>query len=147
MRDGLHHLSHDHGELNRRVLAISAQIRQPAGSPGGMAYGLVDLRELLFTHFAREEEGLFPFVAERVPALASRVNEMAIAHDTICGSLSRACYLASQRADQAQLLAVYERFEQAYASHARAESELLGLLEEQLGEHDRERLQSLLDGL
>ena len=147
MRDALPHLSQDHGELNRRVLAISAQLRRESGSASSLAYSLVDLRELMFTHFAREEEGVFPFVAERIPALASRVQEMAIAHDTICGALSRACHLASTAGDRAQLLALYERFEQAYAAHAHSEAELFETLDRQLDASDREHLAALVQGV
>ncbi len=148
MRDGVRDLSHDHAELNRRVIAISARMHQAPPVPAGdLAYALVDLRELLFTHFAREEEGLFPFVAERAPAFAARVQEMAVAHDTICGALARASHLASIDADRAQLTSVYERFEHAYAEHARSESELLGALDIALDTNDRERLAALIESL
>lgn len=148
MRDGVRDLSHDHAELNRRVLAISARMQQqPPVSSGDLADALDELRELLFAHFAREEEGLFPFVAERAPASASRVQEMAIAHDTICGALSRAAQLASLDGDVAQVRAFYERFEHAYAEHARSESELLAALEVQLPPEQRERLAALIETL
>lgn len=148
MRDGVRDLSHDHAELNCRVLAISARMKQqPSVADVVTADALVDLRELLFTHFAREEEGLFPFVAERVPALAARVQDMAIAHDTICGALARACHLASVDGDRSQLAALYERFEHAYAEHARSEGELLATLDVQLDANDRERLAALVEAL
>jgi iron-sulfur cluster repair protein YtfE (RIC family) len=145
MRDGVRDLSHDHGELNRRVFAISARIHQP--NPSGIVDALVDLRELLFTHFAREEEGLFPFVAELVPGFAARVQAMAIAHDTICGALARACHLASIEGEHDQLTAVYERFEHAYAEHARSEAELLAALDLQLDAKERDRLATLVEAL
>ncbi len=147
MRDAVRDLSHDHGELNRRVLALSARMGEPKLDPQGVAHLLVELRELLFTHFAREEEGLFPFVAERIPSFAMRVHDMAVAHDTICGALSRACHLASLAAERSQLVAVYERFERAYAEHARTESELLAALDLQLDAADRDRLAALVEGL
>ena len=146
-RDGLHQMSHDHGELNRRVIAIAAQLQQPTSAPRIVAYALVDLRELLFTHFAREEEGLFPFVADRLPDETSRVHAMAVAHDTICGALSRACHLASSDGEMAQLRAIFERFQEAYAAHARAEADLLETLGTKLDVGAREQLAAIVERL
>lgn len=146
-RDGLQHLSHDHGELNRRVITIAAQLQQLTTTPRTVAYALVDLRELLFTHFAREEEGLFPFVAERLPDETARVHAMAVAHDTICGALSRVCHLASSDRELAQLRAIFDRFQDAYAAHARAEADLLETLGTRLDAAAREQLASIVEGL
>jgi len=145
MRDGVRDLSHDHAELNRRVLALSTRMQQQP--VGDVAEAMLELRELLFTHFAREEEGLFPFVAEHASGFTTRVYEMANAHDTICGALARACHLASVDGDAAQLAAVYERFERAYAEHARSEGELLATLDLQLSAEDREQLAALVEAL
>jgi iron-sulfur cluster repair protein YtfE (RIC family) len=149
MTDPVQELVHDHADINRRVLALGAGIRaldRPDGN--GMAVALVhrldELRELLFLHFAREEEGLFPFVAE---AVADRVQAMAMAHDAICGGLARMCHLASANAELAQVLAVFARFEAAYASHADAESELLRELTARLDAEQRARLADLVRGL
>lgn len=63
MTDTLDDLAHDHADLNRRVLELGAQLRalQRAGAgPAGLEATLSELRERLFLHFAREEEGLFP---------------------------------------------------------------------------------------
>ncbi|HEU4730248.1 MAG TPA: hemerythrin domain-containing protein, partial [Kofleriaceae bacterium] len=94
MTDPVEELVHDHADINRRVLALGTAIRALDRNRGnGMALALVnrlsELRELLFLHFAREEEGLFPFVAEAVPELAEQVQAMAVAHDAICGGLAR----------------------------------------------------------
>ncbi|HEY0254479.1 MAG TPA: hemerythrin domain-containing protein [Kofleriaceae bacterium] len=146
MRDGLHALTHDHGELNRRVLDLSALVA--AAEPGSdLLDALVELREELFAHFAREEEGLFPYITAELPELASRVLEMAFVHDTVCGALSRACHTAERDASRAQLVALYERFEQAYAGHARAESDFLEELQTRLTEGQRVQLSELVAGL
>ncbi|MFT3695839.1 MAG: hemerythrin domain-containing protein [Kofleriaceae bacterium] len=144
MRDGLLPISYDHAALNRRVLDTSALVAAQA-STETLTAALVDLREELFDHFAREEEGLFPFVAELVPALADRVHEMATAHDTICGALSRTCHAAQTNADL--LEALYERFEQAYAIHARSEADLLDGLSELLDAVQRDQLAQLIANL
>lgn len=89
-----------------------------------VADDLGELREELFHHFAREEEGLFPFVTDVFPEHAAQVETMATAHDAICGALARAYHLATSNADAAIVISIYNRFEQAYAAHARAESEL-----------------------
>lgn len=66
MSDPVRDLAHDHADLNRRVLALAAAFgtcsRTPDASAESLAPKLVELRETLFLHFVREEEGLFPFM-------------------------------------------------------------------------------------
>jgi iron-sulfur cluster repair protein YtfE (RIC family) len=152
MIDPVQALVHDHAELNRRVFAVGSAIRALDCEDGnGLAVALAsrldELREMMFLHFAREEEGLFPFVAELVPGLAEQVHGMALAHDAICGGLARMCHLATANAEPTLITAVFDRFEAAYASHAEVEAELLRALSAQLGPGDRERLAELVRGL
>lgn len=152
MTDPVQDLVHDHADINRRVLALGAAIRALDRNDGnGLAVALVhrmsELRELLFLHFAREEEGLFPFVAEMVPDLAGPVHEMALAHDTICGALARMYHLAAANGSVHVILAVFARFEAAYARHAEAEAELLRELTARLDHGQRGRLAELVRGL
>ena len=152
MIDPVQELVHDHADINRRVLALGAAIRALDRNDGhGMAVALVgqlgELRELLFLHFAREEEGLFPFASEAVPELAAPVQAMAMAHDAICGGLARMCHLASANADLTVVLAVFGRFETTYATHADSEAELLRQLTARLDGAQRARLAELVRGL
>jgi iron-sulfur cluster repair protein YtfE (RIC family) len=152
MIDPVQELVHDHSDINRRVLALGSAIRALGRNDGhGMALALThrlgELRELLFLHFAREEEGLFPFVAEAVPELADQVQAMALAHDAICGGLARMYHLASANADLTVILAVFARFETVYASHADTEAELLRQLGRRLDPAQRAQLADLVRGL
>ena len=152
MTDPLDDLAHDHADINRRVLAVGASIRALDCEDGnGMALALAsrldELRELLFLHFAREEEGVFPFVSEAVPELADQVQAMAIAHDAICGGLARLCHLAAANAEPTALRPVFVRFETSYASHAEVEAQFLRTLARQLSADDRTRLAELVRGL
>ena len=152
MIDPVQELVHDHADINRRVLAVGTAIRALGRNDGhGMALALVtrlgELRELLFLHFAREEEGLFPFVAETVPELAEQVHAMALAHDAICGGLARMYHLAATNADLTVILTVFARFETAYASHADAEAALLRELTGRLDGAQRAQLAELVRGL
>jgi len=152
MNDPVEALVHDHAELNRRVFAVGSAIRALDCEEGnGMALALVsrldELREMMFLHFAREEEGLFPFVSELVPDLADQVRAMDLAHDSICGGLARMCHLATANAEPMMITAVFARFETAYASHAEVEAQLLRTLSAQLGAGDRVRLAELVSGL
>ena len=152
MTDPVQDLTHDHADINRRVLALSAAIRALGRDDSdGMALALGtplgELRELVFLHFAREEEGLFPFVADMVPDLAEQVHAMALAHDAICGGLARMCHLAATNAEIAVIAAVFARFEATYSSHAEVEAELLHKLGERLGPEHRARLSDLVSGL
>jgi hypothetical protein len=169
MSDPVHELTHDHGDLNRRVRELGSLLDGGAVARPNrdrIATILRDLREQLFLHFAREEEGLFPFVADRLPDLGERVGAMAIAHDAICGSLARmvhiattgepmggvgaedeAAELAAPPGELALLGALFERFEAAYADHARREAELLGLLDDRLDGAQRAQLAELVRDL
>jgi iron-sulfur cluster repair protein YtfE (RIC family) len=152
MTDPVEDLVHDHADINRRVLALGAAIRALDRNHGnGMAVALVhqmaELRELLFLHFAREEEGLFPFVSDTVPDLAEQIGAMALAHDAICGGLARMCHLAATNAEIAAIVTVFSRFEVTYASHSEMEAELLHTLGSRLDRAQREQLAALVQGL
>ncbi len=151
MGDPVFELAHDHADLNRRVRALGAQIRgletDPRASARDLFAQLGLLRELLFTHFAREEEGLFPFVTESFADLAPQVHEMEVAHDTICGAVARMHAFASSNASLGAIAALFHRFETAYANHASSEAALLQCLDGRLDAVLRARLASLVDGL
>jgi hypothetical protein len=148
MRDALHELVHDHGALNRRVIALGSLVRAAERDGARVLVGpLGELREALFLHFAREEEGLFPFIEEVVVELAEQVREMAHAHDAICGALARMLYLARSDGDASSLSTLHERFELAYRGHSQAEAALLQALDERLDAAHRARLAALVDGL
>jgi DUF438 domain-containing protein len=150
VKDPVKALAHDHGDLNRRVLALGARIRtlQSRGSASDeLLAELEELRDLLFLHFAREEEALFPFVAESVPDLRAQVDMMFVAHDTICGALARMVPLAATNASIATIAALFDRFENTYAAHAHAESELLDSLEDCLDAKQRAQLFELVAGI
>ena len=150
MTDAVHRLSHDHADLNARVLLAGTGVRALDGAEARMqelASQLRELRERLFLHFAREEEGLFPFVADTIPALAEQVTAMAIAHDTICGALARMCHLTSANHPVTTLTALFDRFEASYIEHARAEAALLGELDQRLDATQRRQLAELVAGL
>ncbi|HEU4727107.1 MAG TPA: hemerythrin domain-containing protein [Kofleriaceae bacterium] len=152
MTDPIQDLAHDHADINRRILALGTAVRALDRDGGdGMALALVnrlgELRELLFLHFAREEEGLFPFVSETVPDLAEQIHQMALAHDAICGGLARMYHLAMANAEIATIISVFTRFETAYASHAEVEASILATLSGRLDREQCERLAVLVRGL
>lgn len=146
--DPVRELAHDHADLNRRVLELGAMIGgRRAGSEAELVESISELREHLFLHFAREEEGLFPFVADHIPDLADQVHVMAVAHDAICGALARMVHVASSDAKTAAVRALFERFEASYAEHAHAEADLLHRLEGRLDADQRAQLTELVRGL
>lgn len=148
MPDAMTELAHDHAAINRMVLSLASAIRH-AGveSSNHLELGLGELRDELFNHFAREEEALFPFVAEVMPDLEPEVKAMLVAHDLICGSLSRMVHLAATGAPTTTLFALFERFENAYAEHAQMETALLASLETALDRAQRGRLSELVAAL
>lgn len=144
MSDPIKELVHDHVDIHRRVLELSKLIAH--GGTGALAEPLGDLREELFRHFALEEEGLFPFLAKHFPDLEERVGEMLLAHDTVCGALARMCHLAEAN-PSADVTAMFERFEVAYAKHAQVEADLLTSLHGRLGDAERAELATLVRDL
>ena len=96
--DPVENLVHDHADLNRRVIAIGVlveKVRRTSVDLAELVVPLTELRELLFLHFAREEEGLFPFVAEVLPSLADQMREMARAYSVHAECSARSCFLPS----------------------------------------------------
>jgi iron-sulfur cluster repair protein YtfE (RIC family) len=144
--DPVHELAHDHVDLNRRVLELGASFeRIRALLP--LVPALEELREHMFLHFAREEEGLFPLVSAWFPELADQVLAMANAHDAICGALARMIHAARTEADPASSHGLLVRFQAAYAEHAQNEAELLQRLDARLDAAQRAQLAELVRGL
>ncbi len=108
------------------------------------------LRDKLFTHFAREEEGLFPFIVALLPGARETVDRLITAHDAICGSLSHLLLLTSEArwdTDLAAFDALLTRFNALYAEHTCTEMALLEDLGERLDGTQRAKLRKLIRGL
>ena len=144
--DPVRELAHDHADLNRRVLELGPSLAKLV-SPQPLLPHLQELREHMFLHFAREEEGLFPLVAEWIPELADRVLAMVSAHDAVCGALARMIHAASAEGDLAAFQHMLARFEATYSEHARSEVELLRRLDERLDAAQRAQLAELVRSL
>lgn len=143
-------LVHDHANINRLLLELGQEMeavrnREPVSAE--LEDALHALRDLLFLHFAQEEEGLFPFVAEVLPQLAEQVQQMAEAHDGICGGLSRMIHMIEAQAEPSALVGVFDRFENAYATHARQETQLLEAVDREATPEQRGQLAELVRGL
>lgn len=146
VEDALEELAHDHEDINRQVLDIGARLASNEVAVASKAR-LDDLREQLFLHFAREEEGLFPFVVDHFPDLADRVRQMETAHDAICGAVARMCHLLAAGQNLIQLRPLFDRFELAYAGHAKVEAELLHSLRKRVDADQRLALAELVRDL
>ena len=158
MTDALSEFAHSHDRLGALAVDLRRTVQATRADPKGFrAWGtlveqLQGLRDELLLHFAKEEEGLFPFVRASVPAKADAVNRMERAHDAICGTVVRLAHLVSRPPlDAATVLpslhALHERFELAYAEHAREETELFGDLAPRLDDRHRAELLELVRGL
>jgi hemerythrin-like domain-containing protein len=148
MKDPVEALAYDHGDLNRQVRLLRARFRslQTDGSnSAGLLSDLYSFRDTLFLHFAREEEALFPFVAENVPELREQVETMTVTHDTVCGALARMVHLASTDTPLAAIAPLFARFESTYSAHAHNEAKLLHSLADRLDADQRTRLLELVE--
>jgi iron-sulfur cluster repair protein YtfE (RIC family) len=145
--------THDHLHLSELVLAVRHRLAALASSDTASTrdalVGAVErLRDELLTHFALEEEGLFPFVAAKRPELAKRAAALEAGHDAVCGSVSRLLYLAQRPGKNVDACrAIFERFEHGYAMHAQDEVAFLRDTSAKLDAADRAELRVLLAGL
>ncbi|MBX3206336.1 MAG: hemerythrin domain-containing protein [Labilithrix sp.] len=137
MAHPLQELAHDHRELSGLLLAVrDALARVERGQSRlddelhEIRDGIEVFREALLEHFAREQEGLLPFVVTRLPSVSARVDQLIAEHDRIAEALTALVRdLGAVDAGGAvdALRASLGRFEELYASHSKAE---LGFLTE-----------------
>jgi iron-sulfur cluster repair protein YtfE (RIC family) len=154
MSDPVRQFEHSHASLSKLALEAGQLLRElPRGLPAAMrrrrlAEHLKLFGNELLHHFAQEEEGLFPFIRENVPAKADTV-DLVEGHDLICGAIVRLVHLVDSEAaaDFATLVAHFERFEAAYARHSQAEVALFEELGPTLGATQRQTLAEFLRGL
>ncbi len=153
--DPIEQLTHDHGHLSELVQAVATLLARmehaeemSEGAFDELVHAVEILRDALLSHFAREEEGLFPFVDHEVPALAPQVAALLADHDAV---IARAADLirAAERAAAAGVgyalcVSTYDRFVEIYAAHAQSEQALLRAVDAALDAAARAALRALL---
>jgi hemerythrin-like domain-containing protein len=152
--DPLVRLEHDHSHLSGLVAALreaveNAEKESDASTEthGEILESLRSLRDDLFSHFAREEEGLFPLVLADLPDLEPLVARVTESHDRICGILGRMGHVVegtSGAAATAALSSLFARFDEAYTVHSRDELALLHALDGRLPLQARRAVAKLL---
>lgn len=151
-------LEHDHVHLSRLVAELrqmTAELQRDDARPDlsdDIAATLASLRDDLFEHFGREEEVLFPFLAERLPDLGTALARLEGAHDRICGGISRLHAIAATgdaglREHRALVAQLFSRFDAEYVEHARHESEFLRSLNPRLDDDTRKHVRRLMSGV
>lgn len=151
MADTLLALEHDHAAFSEAVANVKALIaedRGPAQPSLVLRVRLQSLCDELLVHFAREEEGIFPYLSRRFPDAAAAIETLLSGHEVVCGSLVRLTHLVDRGGvDTGMIAALFERFEKAYAGHAREEVALLRAFGERLNDDQRRELARLVEGL
>lgn len=146
-RDGIAAFEHTHGRISELVLRLGRAL----GARRRLALRTIlsELREDLLVHFAREEEGLFPYVRTHLPEQADAVDRLAASHDAVCGAVVRLAHLAegSPNASTEALHSMYERFERAYAAHGVDEAALFQELGKKLSLQQKVELGEIVRGL
>ncbi|TVR00490.1 MAG: hemerythrin domain-containing protein [Deltaproteobacteria bacterium] len=155
--DSVEQLEHDHRHLSRLVDGMRESLREAIRGERSAEDLRADLNEFvalvqeeLFEHFGKEEEGLFPWLIERLPDTRDRVASLERGHDRICGVASRLQYIAGDSAVDlgAQLdtlVTLFARFDAYFTKHARDEWELLMEVKQRLEPDQRKELGRLLD--
>lgn len=155
LSDPIEELTHDHRHLTVLVFVVRDRLavcNKTGDGRGALLSTIEQLHDELITHAAREEEGLFPFVAANAPALEPRARALQAAHDALCGTVSRLAHAAGHgggdpAAELASCRELFARFEMSYAAHAREESAFLEELGATLDERQRKELRAALAGL
>lgn len=152
-------LEHDHHHLDKMVAAVSDAMqaalrgeREPAEIQAEIIEFLSVAEDEVYEHFDREEQGLFPFVLERMPDSAESVRALESAHDRMCGALSRMNRIASQESETfveefEPFVAIFARFEANYSKHSKDEWRLFRELADHIDDGDRDTLAELLRNL
>lgn len=127
----LQELAHDHRELNGLLVAVHEAIARIEKGTSKledelheMTDGLEAFREELLEHFAREQEGAFPWLANRLPHERARVDELIAQHDHIAESLNSVIHdlgKPGQTATTSTWSQALARFESLYAEHSKTE--------------------------
>ena len=156
--DPIEQFTHDHGHLGSLVQTVASTLARTERA-AEMSEAVIDelvhsvelLRDSLLAHFAREEEGLFPFIEANVPALASRVSQLLADHDAVIQRATELIRTVSA-AEQAQVghascVTAYDRFVEVYAGHHQAEQSLLVAVDAALDESHRKELRGLLEAI
>ena len=140
---GLHQLEHDHTTLSQAVADLRAAVSRV---PRDVFVAKLDaVMEELFEHFAREEEGLFPYLLEQLPDQTDAIAQLQAAHDRICGAASRLRALSPEQIDLA--VSLFKRFDAEYTGHAQRETDFLRSLGTRLSAQQQLALGRILDDL
>jgi iron-sulfur cluster repair protein YtfE (RIC family) len=155
--DPIHLLDHTHEHLSALVVALAGLVStdQPAAarvSDRHRAFACLAerLRDELFNHFAREEEGLFPYVRDKLAdEEGALVERLVRSHDSVCRAVLRLVEIARESTPDslAAVRVAFEEFVQLYALHSRDEAALLDSLERRLDASQRRTLDELVRGL
>ena len=130
MADPIQDLAHDHRELSGLLIAVHEALNRVERGHSKLEDeqheirdGIEAFREALLEHFAREQEGLLPFVVTRLPAVQPRVDQLIAEHDRIAELLTK-LVKDLEDVDGGELTAFrasLSRFDELYAAHSKAE--------------------------
>ena len=143
-------VTYDHEDLNRCVATVRSELaglQRRGARSADFAPALGELRERMWSHFAREERDLIPFLAEVHPRSRGAIDAMVSSHATLCAAFARMCDRAMEDDPLALMVAMFERFAIAFVDHSREEMELLTVVGAELCEDDQARLGVLLEEL
>lgn len=157
LADPIEALAHDHRELNGLLVAVHEALSRIDRKQSKLEDevheirdGVEVFREALLEHFAREQEGVLPFVLSRFSDVESRIDRLIAEHDRIAECLNKLVVEVAQvdaESDTSRFRAELTRFDELYANHAKTELAFFADIMKRLeGDRDAaDRLQALLD--
>ena len=146
---GLHH-SRDHVGL--LVVTVGELVARGSDTPkAALERAVVELRDALFVHVAKEEEGLFPYVVTNAPGLSKSVARLSSSHEALSAAvlrLEQAVHrkTGAQRSTDTPRVA-FDRFHTIYAEHEASETRFLRRVDARLDDSQRHALAAIVQGL
>jgi iron-sulfur cluster repair protein YtfE (RIC family) len=142
--------SRDHVGL--LVVTVGELVARGADTPKPVVErAVVELRDALFEHLAKEEEGLFPYVVTYAPGLAKSVARLSTSHEALSAAVLRleqsVHRKSSARRSTDTPSAAFDRFHAIYTDHEASETRFLRRVDARLDDAQRHALAAIVRGL
>jgi len=150
--DFLAGLDHSRDRVGLLVVTVGELIARGNDTPKAvLERAVVELRDALLEHVAKEEEGLFPYVVTYAPGLAKSVARLSSSHEALSAAvlrLEQAVHRkSSARRPSDTPSTAFDRFHAIYAEHEASETRFLRRVDARLDDSQRHALAAIVRGL
>lgn len=136
--------------LAQRVTELAGRASEESVKPL-LEAAIIDLREALLMHFAKEQEGLFPFVIANAQGMEKSVARLAKEHEALSAAVVRVEQVVHRKTRSRNgaepLDTALKRFNALYTNYAPTETRFLRRVDARLDDGQRLDLATLVRGL